>query len=527
MERPHRNKVIFSAARNPEAFIGALAAFCLICFSTSSIGLSPDSISYTSAARSLYSTGSPIEFDGEWMMDFPLGYPALLSLIIFITRLDPFQFGLLLNALLFGCLVFICLRETKRNGFPLFLRIGYGLCLLFSTALLQVYGMLWSETLFIFCLALFFLACGRYGSSHRTSALWGMAGATALACVARYIGVTLLGMGVLLLLADPVLSRRKRISHLFLYGLAGSSLLLVNLVVNRINGGNMAGDRLSNHIPAAEHLQRFGRTLIGWLSIPPDSPAEVLMSPAPIPAMACAILFVGGSILGLVYLYRRKRSLYSWAGLGLLFTSIYSLFILALAILTAFQPLDSRLLSPLWFPALGAAAGGVLALIRRLPGKTPTPRGKSLSQSGKLLILATVILLVIPGMVREYRYLRDPQLVYRDNIRYDFRPYRKSPTLQFINGHPGLFHSGKSIYSNAGELLYVLSSLQSDYLPRLDLPAEIQAFNADSPYLVWLHAVHEYPAAYLSDLKKVSSLAPLFSFPDGIIYSAQPMPGKP
>ncbi len=516
MERPHRNKIVFSAARNPEAFIGALAAFCLICFSAPSVGLSPDSISYTSVARSLCSTGSPIEFDGEWMMDFPLGYPALLSLIIFITRLDPFQFGLLLNALLFGCLVFICLQETKRNGFPLFLRIGYGLGLLFSTALLQVYGMLWSETLFILCIALFFLACGRYGSTHRTRALCGMAGATALACVTRYIGVTLLGMGLLLLLADRTMPRRKRLSHLFLYGAGSSSLLLVNLVVNRVNGGNMAGDRLINHTPAAEHIERFGTTLIRWLSIPPDSPAGFSTSPSPALAMVCALLFVGGSILGLFYLYRRKRSLYSWAGLGLLFTSVYSLFILALAILTAFQPLDSRLLSPLWFPALGAAAGGILALTRR--------------QYGKILILAdvlaAVIILIIPGLVREYRYLRDPERVYRDNIRYDFRPYGKSPTLQFINDHPGLFHSDKPIYSNAGEVLYVLGSLQSDYLPRLDLPAEIQAFNADSPYLVWLHAVHEYPSAYLSDLKKVSSLAPLYSFPDGIIYSAQPVQEK-
>ena len=513
MERPHRNKIVFSAARNPEAFIGALAAFCLIYFSSPSIGLSPDSISYTSAARSLCSTGSPIEFDGEWMMDFPLGYPALLSLIIFVTRLDPFQFGLLLNALLFGCLVFICLQETKRNGFPLFLRIGYGLSLLFSTALLQVYGMLWSETLFILCVALFFLACGRYRSTHRKRALWGMAGATALACVTRYIGVTLLGMGLLLLLADPDLPWRKRVSHLFIYGVTGSSLLLVNLVVNRINGGNMAGDRLINHTPATEHLRRFGTTLIHWLSIPPDSPAGYSRFPSPVLPMICATLFVGGSILGLLYLYRRKKSLYSWAALGLLFTSVYSLFILALAILTAFQPLDSRLLSPLWFPALGAAAGGILALIRRLPGK--------------ILTLPAVILLVIPGSIREYRYLRDPERVYQDNIRYDFRPYSKSPTLQFIKDHPGLFHSDKPIYSNAGEILYVLSNLQSDYLPRLDLPAEIQDFNSDSPYLVWLHAVHEYPFGYLSDLKKVSSLAALYSFPDGIIFSVRPVQEKP
>src|SRR5450631_1372734 len=189
MERSHRNNIVFLAARNPEAIIAVLAAFCLVYFSAPAVGLSPDSITYTSAARSLVATGRPIEFDGQWLMDFPLGYPVFLSLIMFISRADPFQFGLVLNGFLFAILVFICLREAKRNGFPLLLRCGYGLCLLFSTALLQVYGMLYSETLFILCVALFFMACGRYGRTHGIMALGGMAGATALACVTRYVGV--------------------------------------------------------------------------------------------------------------------------------------------------------------------------------------------------------------------------------------------------------------------------------------------------------------------------------------------------
>src|ERR1700761_2321795 len=205
MERPRRNNIFFSAARNPEMMIAVLAAFCLVWFSAPAVGLSPDSISYTSAARSLIATGRPYEFDGEWLVDFPLGYPAWLSLIMFITRIDPFQFGLALNAILFALLVFICLRETKRNGFPLLLRCGYALCLLFSTALLQVYGMLWSETLFILCIALFFAGAGLYGRSHRARALWIMALATAIACCTRYIGVSLAGMGCLLILTDDAL----------------------------------------------------------------------------------------------------------------------------------------------------------------------------------------------------------------------------------------------------------------------------------------------------------------------------------
>src|ERR1700733_5078491 len=293
MERPHRNNIVFSAARNPEAIIAALAAFCLVYFSAPSIGLSPDSISYTSAARSLYATGSPHEFDGEWLVDFPLGYPAFLTLIMFISRLDPFQFGLVLNGILFAILVFVCLSQAKKNGFPLLLRYGYGLCLLFSTALLQVYGMLWSETLFILCTALFFATCGSYGRTHSTRALLAMAATTALACSTRYIGVTLLGVGILLLLTDrsftgstipaapdspdpnspippgsPVVpARRKKLLHISLYSAVSLSLLLFNLIINGLKAGHMAGDRLVNQTPFYQPLRRFGATLIHWLPV--------------------------------------------------------------------------------------------------------------------------------------------------------------------------------------------------------------------------------------------------------------------
>ncbi len=529
MERPHRNNIAFTAARNPDAIIAALAAFCLVYFGAPAVGLSPDSITYTSVARSLCATGRPVEFDGQWLMDFPLGYPAFLSLIMTVTRVDPFQFGLVLNGILFGILVFICLSGAKRNGFPLFLRCGYGLCLLFSTALLQVFGMLYSETLFILCVALFFLACGRYGRTHGAKGLWGMAAATALACVTRYIGVTLLCMGVLLLLTDRSLPWRKRVLHLFLYGAGGSSLLAVNLALNRVNQGYLTGDRLINHTPVLEHLQRFGSTLIQWV--------HIFRHDSPFLCILCAIAFIGAAFLGAWFLWWRTRSRYSWTALGALFTALYSIFLLVLATLTAFQPLDSRLLSPLVFPALGAAAGGILSIMRRLrerrslmhhvymPSPGPSQRSRTLPVAWAFIGLAVFILL-FQSLVKEYSYLQHPEQVYQDHIRYDFSHYRQSPTLQFIDAHPGLFHSDKPIYSNAGEVLYVLCGLESEYLPRLDIPEEIRAFNDDTAYLVWINDLHVYQDDYLPGLRRSSSLAPLYSFPDGLIYAVLPVTGK-
>jgi hypothetical protein len=499
---------LFSPARNPEAMIAALAGFCLIAFSAPAVGLSPDSITYTSAARNLLATGHPLEFDGQWLVDFPLGYPAFLSLILFITRIDPFHFGLILNGLLFGILVFVCIREMKKNGFPLWLRCLYGLSLLFSVALLEVYGMLWSETLFILCVALFFVTCDWYGRTHGNRALWAMAGVTALACITRYAGVTMLSMGLLLLLTDRTLVRWKRALHILLYGSIGCSLLLINLILNRINEGFLAGDRLINQTPVPEHLQRFGTAIFHWFPILSKGEYPVL-------SLIFTSLLVGGSILGVLYLWIRERSQYSWAALGLLFTAIYSVFILAMAVLTAFQPLDSRLLSPIWFPALGAAAGGWMVLRNRFSG----------IRWARIMVGVVAIVMALfisyPGLIREVHYLSRPELVYQDHLRYDFRAFDHSPTLRFVNTHPALFRSDKEVYSNAGEVLYVLIDLPSDYLPRLNKPEELETFRSDTAYLIWLNDIHVSPDAYLNDLRSASPLVPLYSFPDGAIYSTK------
>jgi hypothetical protein len=48
---------------------------------------------------------------------------------------------------------------------------------------------------------------------------------------------------------------------------------------------------------------------------------------------------------------------------------------------------------------------------------------------------------------------------------------------------------------------------------------EMRDFNEDTAYLVWLNTVHTYPGEYLPALKKASGLSPLYTFPDGVIYT--------
>ena len=57
----------------------------------SGAGISPDSIMYTSAARSLHVNGTLYTFNNTPITDFPIFYPVFLGLELFITGIDQIK----------------------------------------------------------------------------------------------------------------------------------------------------------------------------------------------------------------------------------------------------------------------------------------------------------------------------------------------------------------------------------------------------------------------------------------------------
>src|SRR5580704_9564551 len=103
---------IFAPSKNVLALLLAASGFILIVSSLRGVvGISADSITYTSVARNLNAHGSLNAFDGDAFVDFPLGYPLLLAGVQFVTRTDAFGFGLWLNGVIFAILIYtlVCL----------------------------------------------------------------------------------------------------------------------------------------------------------------------------------------------------------------------------------------------------------------------------------------------------------------------------------------------------------------------------------------------------------------------------------
>src|SRR5271165_2740569 len=139
---------LFSFSPNLDSLFAALAGFILIqIFSKhSGIGISPDSVTYLSAARHLAEGKGFISFDNFPVVDFPIGYPFFLATISWVTHMDPLLFAPVLNGILFGILLY--LSGTILNGLqqssPWYKRILL-LCILLSPAMQEPYSMLWSE----------------------------------------------------------------------------------------------------------------------------------------------------------------------------------------------------------------------------------------------------------------------------------------------------------------------------------------------------------------------------------------------
>src|SRR5665213_1610387 len=182
--------------KNIDSVVAALAGFFIIFLFTrhSGIGVCPDGVVYTTTAENLHSTGHLTDFTKHPMISFPALYPLLLTGIIFLTGLKPLVFEPYVNGFLFGVVIFASGYIMEHFSFPSkWYKRAILACIVFSPGLLEVYSMIWSETVFIFLLLLFLISMYRYFQSYSRAPLIAATVIAALASITRYAGATLIG----------------------------------------------------------------------------------------------------------------------------------------------------------------------------------------------------------------------------------------------------------------------------------------------------------------------------------------------
>lgn len=509
------NSRSFLPARNKDLLIAAIAGFFIIYAFTrhGGIGVSPDSVTYLSVAAHIHDHQGLTDFHSDPLVDFPAGYPLFLSVIRWLSVTEPLRFAPLLNGFLFAVLIYLSgwlIGGSMRSIAPAISSRSKACkwlllaAIVSSPCLLEIYSMLWSETLFLILLLLFFLFLDRYFLSGATGTL-AVAGLIAgLAFVTRYAGISLIGTGALLLLCDPQLRPLRKGRQILVFG--GSALLFpaINLCHNLLAGGALIGKREKGITSFGSNLHDFGSVFCDWLHIPNDHP--LLVSAV---GLGWILLFIGVVFSRL----RRRERLFSVENIATAFFIVYASFILVSATLSRFQQLDSRLLSPLFIPWLWGSA----SLVAGWLASHHSTRRRVLFLA---VVLAVISLLAGQGLAdREtWQDIKDGGIPgYTDD------DWRRSATMQFARKNASMLQSDAGLYSNAYDALWFLGDLRADLLPHKDFPGEINRLLArDRLYVVWFNDGINTDLIDIALISRYKRLAGMFPFDDGTVYFFTP-----
>ncbi|RXK86878.1 glycosyltransferase family protein [Filimonas effusa] len=485
------------------ALLSAIAGFCIILLFThhGGIGVSPDSVVYTSVARNIYHHHQLEAYNHMPLVDFPVFYPVFLSVSMFVSGLDPVVSGPVLNGLLFGLLIYLCGVAFRKSSSSVTARWALYLSLIISPALLNVYTMLWSETLFIVLSMVLLLLTHKYCQKTSLTVLIGMAVCAGLACITRYAGITLIATGGFIILFRLNTPLRKRIGHTLLFGCLSSAFLLANLLRNAQITGTFTGEREKGITPFFTNMYYYGTVLCDWLSF-----LKGHYQGATLLAIASLLL---SAILLIRHLFR-PVSHGAMHNIALAFFFIYTLFIVVSSTISRYEQINNRLLSPAFAPLL-------LVVIYSL--STLPERFSHIRKTYLLVPLALMFILfqasqvqISKSMYNEYNHYGIPG--------YTQDSWRHSPVTQHIQNHPNLFKPGTTIYSNAQEAVYFTTGLAAKSLPHTIDTQDVETFaKTNEHYLIRYNEVNDTDLVSMPFITAHKKLTPLYTATDGVIYS--------
>jgi hypothetical protein len=484
----------------------ALGAYIIYVFTRySGVGISPDSIMYTSAARSFAAHGTLHTFNHIPIVDFPVFYPVFLGLISLISGVDPVAFGAILNMILFATLIFLSGWIMRRfiPTSPIYKWLMLAAIIL-NPGLLQIYTYLWSETLFIIEVLVFIIMFRQYLLTHAGKWLVAAAVIAAVSCITRYAAVTIVGTGGLLLLLDRALPLKKKITHIVIYGLICISLLVGNLVMNTFLSGTVTGPREPSITPFHENLYYFGTVFCDWLGL---TPKQYFL------ALPLASIMLIGFIVALIYNYTRRR-LNSYENLAITFALVYGLFIVLSSTFSRYERINHRLLSPMYIPALWGYTSWGLLLLKRITVK-----------STRMIVASIFIVLMLGFLTKVFLVDKDR---YMDQVADDYgnpgytdSSWMESPFANYLRTmDKSIFKPGVTIYSDAHEAVYFFSGMSSYLVPHKFFKKDVAKFyQVKRFYIIWFDPLYNKELIHLNDIKKVKNLKMIKEFEgEGAIY---------
>ena len=328
---------------------------------TYGVALEWDSVTYIAVARDLLAgNGFFQSYDGTYYTHWPPLFPGLLALAS-LSVFDPHEVAGLVNAIAFGMTIFLSGRWLRRKIESRGLVLWACLAIALSASLLQNAGWAISEPVFILWTLLALVETEKFLDTERHSFLVWSAIFTALACLTRYVGVTIVITVVLALLFKSTKPFPGKIRHIATYSFISVTPLGIWLLRNVLLSETLTGYARS-HPPFASFLEygwQILDILAGW-TVP-------FLKPVPAGAATATgiVLLVLAMGVGMAFVRREAQTRPDGNTFALFgaFALIYLAFLLV-AVSTTPVGVGARHVSPTYIPLLFIVALTLDKLLR-------------------------------------------------------------------------------------------------------------------------------------------------------------------
>ena len=504
-------------------------------------GITGDTAAYVSTARNLLEGNKFTIWSGELYTLHPPLFPLLLALIG-IFGYDPIEGAGPLNAVMFGLTVFVSALYLRRRVQSRFLLVWTGVSLVLSWPLATVSFWADTEASFIFFTVLSLFSLNRFLDTGEHPPLIWAAIFTALACLDRYIGISLACSIVLLLWwhRDTV---HERIKASLVYAIIALFPVFLWLLRNFLLIGKPTGNRPPRLFSLQENVESglatFGEwivgpapfnKLIGWLTtiFGRDVPDSILGAILVIPLALS--LFMAGSRAGFIYSYKRRRPLYlNSVPVFVVFLLFYLLSTTIAVSVQGAEPLHSRYLSPVYIPIIFIVGFALDPIFQGSEKNRPQPSYSRDNNCSGVLRVSSMCLLCSWLIWQADVNIGQMRRLTNLGIGYGSREWTESETIRYLKLR--LLPQNIRIFNNDGRGLYIHTHTTDAKAQLYTLPTSLeetrdllgvtqrrQESNEDI-YIVWLRAsatVRGY-GYHLADLLAFPRMELVARLADGVV----------
>jgi hypothetical protein len=438
-------------------------------------------------------------------------YPALLAFVSRIFGTDPLVIASIVNALIFGFIVYLAGTVLFRHlsSSPI-LAIQGTLAFLFAIPLFSIAVIAYTEPLFILLVLLSFISLGTYLSKVSITSLVLLSLSVSLALLTRYVGIILLPWVALFIFFFNHEALKKRIAHLALFTFIASLPMVIWLIRNYVVTHSLFGPRTWPVFSFSQILSFGSKNILDWYV-----PAAITRH-LWILLLVCAVLvfLIGFSFKG------------SWQGLKVKPTHdnptiifsiacgsliiLYAGFVVISARINYVSVFEGRIWSPIFVPLTF-----LIFLFARVAGQQ---FGKFLNGRtvNSILIGAIAVCLIYP-VVSTASYAAN-LVAYGDGI--GGAGWMNSETIQYIRNYP----SECTYYSNGPDVIYFLVHVNAKWVPSrggvmVDISSQKDIWPQETrACLVWFDNINRTTLFRPDELLPITNLEQVIKLGDGVIY---------